>query len=261
MTGNSMRPRRKAAAGAGVVCALLLALAGCTTTDITLPVLSADARPGPMAYAQVQDGGYTIPAVPPGRVEAKYLRQVVRTPARLAYEPGTIVVDPANKFLYLIQADGTSMRYGIGVGRDGFSWSGDAVIRAKREWPWWFPPKEMMERDPEAAKYPNGMEGGLQNPLGARALYLYQGNVDTLYRLHGTNDPSSIGKAVSSGCVRLMNQDVIDLYNRVPIGTKVVVLEGGGFSLPSLPLADIFGPGPATPPGASPVPPANIGQI
>jgi lipoprotein-anchoring transpeptidase ErfK/SrfK len=101
------------------------------------------------------------------------------------------------------------------------------------------------------------MDGGLQNPLGARALYLWQGNRDTLYRLHGTNDPSSIGKAVSSGCVRLMNQDVIDLYNRVPIGTKVVVLDSG-FSLPSLPLADIFGP---RPPGTGPMPPANVGQI
>jgi hypothetical protein len=107
------------------------------------------------------------------------------------------------------------------------------------------------------------MDGGLRNPLGARALYLWQGNRDTLYRLHGTNDPSSIGKAVSSGCVRLMNQDVIDLYERVPIGTKVVVLDSGFSlpplpSLPSLPLADIFGPRPV---GAGPVPPANVGQI
>lgn len=253
-----MRLRLRAVAGAGAACALLLA-AGCTVTDIQLPILSVDARPGPMAYAQVQDGGYTIPAVPPGRVEARYLRQVVRTPGRIAgaAQPGTIVVDPGNRYLYLVQANGTSMRYGIGVGRDGFAWSGEAVIRGKQQWPRWHPPAEMMARDPEAAKYPNGMDGGLQNPLGARALYLWQGNRDTLYRLHGTNDPSSIGKAVSSGCVRLMNQDIIDLYQRVPIGTKVIVLDSG-FSLPSLPLADIFGPRPGS---GAPVPPANVGQI
>jgi lipoprotein-anchoring transpeptidase ErfK/SrfK len=238
--------------------------AGCTTSDFALPTnIAFTAQPS--MYAQIQDGGYTIPAVPPGRVEARYLRQVVRTPGRIAgaAEPGTIVVDPGNRYLYLVQANGTSMRSGIGVGREGFAWTGEAVIRGKQQWPRWHPPAEMMARDPEAAKYPNGMDGGLQNPLGARALYLWQGNRDTLSRLHGTNDPSSIGKAVSSGCVRLMNQDVIDLYERVPIGTKVVVLDSGFSlpplpSLPSLPLADIFGPRPV---GAGPVPPANVGQI
>ncbi len=171
-------------------------------------------------------------------LDPQFVRQQVATPYKLQQYAGMIVVDPANKFLYLVREDGTSMRYGIGVGRDGFAWSGDAVIKAKREWPKWFPPKEMQERDPEAAKYPDGMDGGPRNPLGARALYLYQGDVDTLYRLHGTNDPRSIGRAVSSGCVRLMNQDIIDLYNRVPLDTKVVVL---GAEVEAPVMVDSFG--------------------
>jgi lipoprotein-anchoring transpeptidase ErfK/SrfK len=260
LNGVDGRPRLRAIAGALTGYAVALFAAGCSTADLPpLPNLSNLAFAAPATYGQVQDGGFTIPAVPPGRVEARYLRQVVRTPGRIAgvAGPGTIVVDPANRYLYLVQANGTSMRYGIGVGREGFAWSGEAVIRDKQRWPRWHPPVEMMARDPEAAKYPNGMDGGLQNPLGARALYLWQGNRDTLYRLHGTNDPSSIGKAVSSGCVRLMNQDIIDLFQRVPIGTRVIVLDSG-FSLPSLPLADIFGPRPGT---GVPVPPANVGQI
>jgi lipoprotein-anchoring transpeptidase ErfK/SrfK len=130
-----------------------------------------------------------------------------------------------------------SMRYGIGVGKAGFSWSGNATIRDKQEWPKWFPPKEMQQRDLRAWFNAKGMEGGSRNPLGARALYLFEGKCngnntrtaackDTLYRLHGTSDENSIGKAVSSGCIRLLNQDIIDLYERVPLGTKVVVLKG-----------------------------------
>ncbi len=208
---------------AGIAAAgMALILAGCATpppAPVAEPVIAA-----PLMYAAVEDNGFQISAVDMKTLDPKFVRQQVATPFNLRQYAGTIVVDPANKFLYLVREDGTSMRYGIGVGRDGFAWSGDAVIKAKREWPKWFPPKEMQERDPEAAKYPDGMEGGPRNPLGARALYLYQGNVDTLYRLHGTNDPRSIGRAVSSGCVRLMNQDIIDLYNRVPLDTKVIVL-------------------------------------
>jgi lipoprotein-anchoring transpeptidase ErfK/SrfK len=158
-----------------------------------------------------------------------------------------IVVDPNQRFLYLVMKDGKSMRYGIGVGRQGFSWSGDAVIKAKRVWPDWYPPAEMVARDPAAAPWANGMPGGIQNPLGARALYLYQGNKDTLYRLHGTADASSIGRAVSSGCVRMLNQDIIDLYNRTPIGTKVLVLGKPEFNFPPIAeiLAPLFPPAPA----------------
>jgi lipoprotein-anchoring transpeptidase ErfK/SrfK len=214
--------------------ALALLAAACTSSIASAPSVET---PPPVMYGALEDGGFTIKAVSPGRVDPKYLRQVVTTPRYIPAEPGTLVVDPTNRFLYLVQANGTSMRYGIGVGREGFAWTGEAVIKDKQHWPKWFPPKEMMERDPEAAKYPDGMDGGPGNPLGARALYLWQGGKDTLYRLHGTNDPSSIGKAVSSGCVRLLNQDIIDLYERVPLGTKVVVL---GAEEPLAPLVDLF---------------------
>lgn len=177
-------------------------------------------------YAPVESEPHRIPAVKVQKVDPRYLRQTVETPANIRAKPGTIVVDPHNRFLYLVGTGGTSMRYGIGVGKQGFSWAGEATIKDKQEWPKWFPPKEMQQRDWLARRYRKGMHGGLKNPLGARALYLYQGEKDTLYRLHGTRDQSSIGKAVSSGCIRLFNQDAIDLYNRVPIGTKVVVLGG-----------------------------------
>ena len=130
---------------------------------------------------------------------------------------GTIIVDPAHTFLYLIQGGGKAMRYGIGVGREGFEWSGVETINRKTEWPDWIPPASMVARQPYL---PRWVGGGPGNPLGARALYL--GNTD--YRIHGTNDPTSIGKHMSSGCIRMLNADVIDLYNRVAIGTKVIVL-------------------------------------
>lgn len=173
-------------------------------------------------YAAVEDGGWMIPAVDTTRVDPAFLRQEVSYPTQLA--AGTIVVDPAAKFLYFTREGGRAIRYGIGVGREGFGWSGAATIRRKAVWPIWTPPAEMIARDPETAQHAGGMPGGLENPLGARALYLYQGSRDTLYRLHGTNEPRSIGRAVSSGCVRLFNQDIIDLYRRAPIGTNVVVL-------------------------------------
>ena len=138
--------------------------------------------------------------------------------------PGTIIVDPHVKYLYFILGNGRAMRYGIGVGRQGFEWSGEAVIRRKAKWPRWTPPKEMVERDELAAEWANGMPGGPTNPLGARALYLFQGDVDTLYRIHGTFQPETIGKAVSSGCIRMINADVADLYERIQIGAKVVVI-------------------------------------
>jgi lipoprotein-anchoring transpeptidase ErfK/SrfK len=137
---------------------------------------------------------------------------------------GTIIVDPHSKFLYFVIGEEQAIRYGIGVGRRGFEWTGEAVIRHKAKWPRWTPPKRMIKRDEFAAKWANGMPGGLTNPLGARALYLFQGDVDTLYRIHGTNKPQSIGTATSSGCIRMINVDAIDLYERVKIGAKVVVV-------------------------------------
>jgi len=137
---------------------------------------------------------------------------------------GTIVVDPDNRFLYLVLGHGRAKRYGIGVGREGFGWAGTALIKRKAKWPSWVPPEDMQLRDKQAAKWRKGMPGGPQNPLGARALYLYQGEVDTLYRIHGTSEPESIGRAVSSGCIRMLNPDIVELFDRVPLGTKVVVL-------------------------------------
>jgi hypothetical protein len=134
------------------------------------------------------------------------------------------VVDTDNRYLYLVLPEGRAIRYGIGVGRAGFEWNGIAEIGRKTAWPYWFPPKAMVARDRFAAKWARGMPGGPKNPLGARALYLFANGADTLYRIHGTNQPSSIGKAVSSGCVRMLNIDVIDLYGRVNQGAKVVVL-------------------------------------
>jgi lipoprotein-anchoring transpeptidase ErfK/SrfK len=137
---------------------------------------------------------------------------------------GTIVVDPDNRFLYLVLGQGRAKRYGIGVGREGFGWAGTALIKRKAKWPVWVPPEEMQLRDKQAAQWRKGMPGGPKNPLGARALYLYQGEVDTLYRIHGTSEPGSIGRAVSSGCIRMLNPDIVELFDRVPLGTKVVVL-------------------------------------
>jgi len=157
------------------------------------------------------------------KVPTPYRRRVVNFVG--SHEAGTIVVDTHRKFLYFVMTDGKALRYGIGIGKQGFSWSGDAIIRRKAKWPRWTPPAEMVERDPLAAEWADGMPGGPDNPLGARALYLFQGNVDTLYRIHGTAVPASIGKAVSSGCIRLLNADVVDLYERVPVGSRVVVLQ------------------------------------
>jgi len=144
-------------------------------------------------------------------------------------KPGTIVINPSEHFLYFVQGGGRAMRYGVGVGSEGFAWSGVATVHSKQEWPNWYPTNEYLQRQPAARSRLNlqsgsGMVAGLANPLGARALYLWQGNKDTLYRIHGTNEPWTIGQNVSSGCIRLTNEDVIDLYDRTSVGAKVVVL-------------------------------------
>ncbi len=161
---------------------------------------------------------FQFPVFAENQIPPDFRRQLV--PYQSNEPIGTIVVDTANRYLYLTRESGRALRYGIGVGRAGFSWSGRATIRRKAAWPKWTPPQEMREREPDLPEF---MVGGPENPLGARALYLFEGNRDTLYRLHGTSELHSIGKAVSSGCVRLLNQDVIDLYQRVPVGTEVVV--------------------------------------
>lgn len=173
-------------------------------------------------YAAMPNERFRIPALDLGRINSRYLRQEVTYPT--TEKPGTIIVDTPNRFLYLVLKNGKAMRYGVGVGREGYSWAGRAHIGMKRKWPTWTPPAEMIKRQPELAKFRNGQPPGLNNPLGARALYIYKGNRDTLYRLHGTNEPWSIGRTVSSGCIRLFNQDIIDLYNRVSVGARIVVI-------------------------------------
>ncbi|MDQ0473559.1 L,D-transpeptidase [Labrys wisconsinensis] len=179
-------------------------------------------------YARQDAGLFPVPAVDLKKVNHAFLRAEVNYDTD--QEPGTIVIDPHAHYLYHVEGGGRAMRYGVGVGREGFGWSGEAVIKTKQEWPDWYPPKEMIARQPELAVKMSklqsgiGMHGGPGNPLGARAMYLWQGNKDTLFRIHGTVEPWTIGKSVSSGCIRMINQDVMDLYLRTPEGTKVVVL-------------------------------------
>ena len=201
-------------------------LSGCTATR-ERPVAQAAQTPAiaPPIYQALPDEEFPIPAVDVSRLEPHLWRQVVDYAT--SERPGVLVVDTPAKYLYLVQEDNKALRYGIGVGREGFSWSGRATIAYKREWPRWTPPAEMIVREPELAQYSaanGGMAPGLDNPLGARALYIFQNGRDTLYRLHGTNEAGSIGRAVSSGCIRLLNQDIIDLHNRVPNGSPIVVI-------------------------------------
>jgi lipoprotein-anchoring transpeptidase ErfK/SrfK len=179
-------------------------------------------------YARIDGERFPVPAVKLADIGPEFLRTVVYYPTN--EPPGTIVIDPQSHFLYSVQAGGRAVRYGVGVGRQGFGWSGVATVHDKQEWPDWYPPKEMFQRQPELKREMAelqgglGMPGGPRNPLGARAMYLWQGNKDTLYRIHGTVEPWTIGTSVSSGCIRMINQDAIDLYQRTPVGAKVIVL-------------------------------------
>jgi lipoprotein-anchoring transpeptidase ErfK/SrfK len=176
-------------------------------------------------YGAVTDGGFNLPAIPYKNIPEQFRRQIVDN--NTGYPEGTIVVDTGARHLFVTYGDGKAIRYGVGVGREGFAWSGEAVMQWKREWPRWTPPEEMIARKPELEKYSaknGGMNPGLDNPLGARAMYLFDKGEDTGFRLHGSPEWKSIGTNASSGCVRLINQDVIDLYARVRGGMKVVVL-------------------------------------
>jgi lipoprotein-anchoring transpeptidase ErfK/SrfK len=192
-----------------------LGLAGCASDGIS----RAEAE---KLYALVPDEKFPIPAVDVSKIDPKYYRRIVRYESK--EEPGTIIVDPGNYYVYRIEGDGNATRYGANVGRDGFRWSGDAYVGRKAEWPIWTPPKEMIQRQPEAAKYAGGMPGGLDNPLGARTLYLYQNGAYTEYTIYSTSDPETIGTGITSGCTGLLSQDMMDLYPRTPVKTKVVVL-------------------------------------
>ncbi|CAX22374.1 putative L,D-transpeptidase catalytic domain (YkuD) [Methylorubrum extorquens DM4] len=213
--------------------ALASALGACTTS-VGAPVPVAEARPqiAPDAlrrYAAVPDEPFPVEAVDPRNLKARNLRRLVDYPTKEL--PGTLVVDPHGRFLYLVMEGGKAMRYGVGVGKAGFEFTGEATVARKASWPRWTPTPDMIRRDPTRnGRWAGGMPGGDRNPLGARALYLFKDGKDTLYRIHGTTEPWSIGEAVSSGCIRMLNQDVIDLHRRVPTGTKVVVLGSRGAS-------------------------------
>jgi lipoprotein-anchoring transpeptidase ErfK/SrfK len=202
--GIGMRP--------GLILLRLVSIAICVMLGLTANADRADAQPGRSMPIDDQPG--VVPDPREERLPAAYQRQAVFY--RTNEPPGTIVVDTADRYLYLIQGNNRAMRYGIGVGREGFQWQGLLKITRKAEWPDWTPPPEMIQRQPYLPRF---MAGGPGNPMGARALYLGA----TIYRIHGTNQPQTIGSAVSSGCFRLVNGDVIDLYGRVPVGTKVVV--------------------------------------
>ena len=193
-----------------------LGLAGCATSE------NAGLAEAAKLYGPVPDKRFPIPAVDISKVDPKYFRTTVRYDTKEA--PGTIIVDPAHYYVYRIEGDGNATRYGANVGRAGFLWSGEAYVGRKSEWPTWTPPKEMIARQPEARKYAGGMPGGLDNPLGARTLHLYKNGAYTLYTIYSTSDPESIGTGITSGCTGLLTQDMIDLYSRTPVKTKVVVL-------------------------------------
>lgn len=204
-----------------------LALAGCASGSRRIAAVPIDPRAsippevlamyGAMPYEQ-----FPIPAARIELVDPIYWRQDVVDPT--GERPGTVVVDTNNRFLYHVAQGGRATRYGVGIGRDGFSWSGRARIAYKRQWPTWTPPAEMIAREPYLEEYRRGMPPGLDNPLGARALYIFEGSRDTIYRLHGNPDERSIGQAVSSGCVRLLNQDVIHLHSQVRDGSPILVM-------------------------------------
>jgi lipoprotein-anchoring transpeptidase ErfK/SrfK len=174
-------------------------------------------------YGPAAGEPYPLPEVDLTEIEPRFLRRIV--PFYGSEPPGTVIVDTQQRYLFLVLENGSALRYGVGVGREeAFNFQGSAVIGRKAAWPSWTPTPDMIRREPERyAPYSRGMPGGPDNPLGARALYLYRAGRDTFYRLHGTTDPSTIGTMVSSGCVRLLNQDIIDLYNRVPVGAHVIV--------------------------------------
>lgn len=220
-----MRTFEKLSALASVLLTASL-LAACTTTSSKIPETAyapAVNQTDALRYGAPKDEKFDVAPVDVSTIDPKYLRQLVDYPTD--QPPGTVVVDPHNRFLYLVQEGGKALRYGVGVGKEGLEFTGTANVGYKREWPRWTPTQDMIKREPDRyEQWAGGMEPGSANPLGARALYLFKDGKDTLYRIHGTAEPQSIGQAVSSGCIRLLNQDVIDLYNRIPPGSKVVVL-------------------------------------
>jgi lipoprotein-anchoring transpeptidase ErfK/SrfK len=224
---DSWKPDPRRAALARVLTAIVLATAALASAGDAAMAWPFDTAPPPSPPDAAQaslpkdaDPYYSTPGATDRDVDMKLTtRKIVADPTR--EEPGTLTIDTGKRKLFLSLGGGRAIEYRIGVGRQGFAWKGKAEIGRKAYWPGWTPPPEMLERQPEL---PVHLDGGMENPLGARALYLFQDNKDTLFRIHGTNEPKSIGKAVSSGCIRMLNADVIDLYGRVEKGARVVVL-------------------------------------
>lgn len=204
---------------------LCASLAACQTAQQPAPVVEAAVDEDAAWYiGSMPDKPFDVPLVDRSRMDPKYARQTVNYEG--PEKPGTIVVDIDERLLYLVQPDKKAIRYGVGVGRQGFSWKGVASVGRKGVWPSWIPTKTMVGIKPDLPRF---REAGLDNPLGARALYLYQDGQDILFRIHGTNEPWSIGEQVSSGCVRMLNEDVVDLYERVPVGATVYVKRNGRY--------------------------------
>lgn len=237
---SSTHARAPLARRAFLIGGAALTLSGCmsATRPQPQPQIAPPPPPPPVVPAMYQalpSERFPIPAVDVSRVDERWWRREVDYPS--SERPGTIVVDTAARYLYHVGTGGRATRYGIGVGRDGFAWEGRAIVAYKREWPRWTPPNDMVARQPELEPYSianGGMEPGPENPLGARALYIHQGGRDTLYRLHGTHQPWSIGQALSSGCIRLLNHDVIHLHDNVRDGSPILVMHDGAPDIASI---------------------------
>lgn len=203
----------------GFLLGLPLLLAACSTTTRPTSTVSMV-----NAYGPIADEKFPLPGLNARLIPPHLRRQEVAYETR--YPTGSVVIDTPERYLYYVLGDGQAMRYGVGVGREGLTLRGNAYIGRKAEWPSWTPTANMLRRDPELnGPYRNGVPGGPNNPLGARALYLYRNGNDTMFRIHGTNQPQSIGLAMSSGCIRLINHDVVDLYERVKTGAQVYVIQ------------------------------------
>ena len=203
-----------------------IALAACIAVSVALPATSASAFIGARPAADGVASSDVTLVVQQKQPKRAFLRKKVRFVTN--EKPGTIIIDTPNKYLYYVEGNNKATRYGVGVGREGFGWSGVVKVGRKEEWPSWTPPAEMRRREAANGRIlPITQEGGIDNPLGARALYLFKGGRDTIFRIHGTNQPWTIGQNMSSGCIRMMNKDVEHLYARAGLGTKVIVVGPG----------------------------------
>ena len=200
-------------------------LAGCATSGQRAPTPNlTSAFAGP--YGEIEDNGVTVPAIDTSEIDPRFLRQMVDYTGPRA--PGTIIIDTPNRHVYHVRPDKKAMRYGCGVGKAGFEFKGGGSVGRTAVWPRWAPTPNMIALMPERYKpVAAGIPGGIENPLGARALYIHRDGAETNYRIHGTNEPDSIGLAVSSGCIRMFNHDVIDLHRRIALGSQIVVIQSG----------------------------------